>query len=107
MGWISTVATCALLRHTDIVSSSSVVVAPSRYQVVLVQPASSGSAMTSKAITGFIAVVLSFQRCRAGHRHVDEDVAIEVQAPSQRIGPHLLGALVDRRPERPGRRAHR
>src|SRR5215470_18949126 len=76
VGWISTDAICAVLRHVVIASVSSAVLVPGRYHVGVAQPANSADA-NSRAMRDFITIVLSFERRCAGHRDIDKHVAVE------------------------------
>src|SRR2546426_2009738 len=120
VSWSSSRPSVAAARHSLVSVTSCGPLTPDRSHAVE-QPAATTNASTKRNKTAArifmrpprVCVSIpypftgSLERSPVGDDQVDEPVAIEVEAPAGRIGPHLLGMPPDGFPEATGPGPHR
>src|SRR5437867_9855020 len=106
--WSSSRPPVAATRHASVSPATCAGLAPGRSNAVDPQPATASTKRNRR--TARIVMrppVVSLEPSPVGDYHVDEPIAVEVEAPAGRVDPHLLRMPPDRFPEATGRGPHR
>src|SRR6266446_7919136 len=103
--WSSSRPRVAATRHASVSPTICAALAPGRSNAVDQQPANANTKRTRRAARIVIRPpVVSLEPSPVGDDHVDEPIAVEVEAPAGRVDPHLLRMPPDRFPEATGDR---
>src|SRR6266478_6669234 len=106
--WSSSRPRVAAIRHASVSPTICAALALGRSNAVDQQPANANTKRNRR--TARIVMrppVVSLEPSPVGDDHVDEPIAVEVEAPAGRIDPHLLRMPPDGFPEATGRGPHR